>query len=493
MSNYLAFDLGAESGRAMLGVLEGGRLRLEELHRFLNQPVRLPDGLYWDSLRLFHDIREGLRVAGRERALKLDGVAVDTWGVDYGLLDGNGELIVNPRHYRDARNGPAYEAALKAAGKETIFEHTGLQFMALNSLYQLYAAKLACSPGLGSARSLLFMPDLLSYWLCGEQKNELTIASTSQFYNPAQKRWSTELFETLGLPTCLLGDIVLPGTRLGGLLDEIRDTCALGETPVFATAGHDTASAVAAVPATGERPWCYISSGTWSLMGVEIDEPIVTKKALELTLTNEVGVEGKVRLLKNIAGLWLVQECRRAWLLEGQEYSYAELTEMAAAAPAFAAVIDPDAFLEPGHMPERIAAYCRKTGQAVPAGPGGFVRVCLESLAYRYRQVLESLEALVGFRIEDIHIVGGGSRNRLLNRFVAEATGRRVIAGPTEATAAGNLLVQAMGAGEMAGLREIRQVVRASFELETVEGGGAAVEWDRAYERYLGVVSRAGR
>ncbi|MBL0161625.1 MAG: rhamnulokinase [Bryobacterales bacterium] len=484
MSNYLAFDLGAESGRAMLGTLEGGRLRLEELHRFLNQPVRVPDGLYWDTFRLFHDIREGLRIAGRERQLVLNGVAVDTWGVDYGLLDSNGELCQTPRHYRDPRNNAAYDAALAAAGRENIFNHTGLQFMPLNSLYQLYAARLAGTPALDIATRLLFMPDLLSYWLCGVQKNELTIASTSQFYNPAQKRWSTELFETLGLPPAILGDIVLPGTRLGGLLDEIRDTCALGPTPVFATAGHDTASAVAAVPATGERSWCYISSGTWSLMGVEIDEPVVTPKALELTLTNEVGVEGKVRLLKNIAGLWLVQECRRAWILEGKEYTYAELTEMAAGADPFLAVLDPDQFLDPGHMPERIAAYCRSTGQPVPERPGQFVRICLESLALRYRQVLESLEALVGFPIEVIHIVGGGSRNGLLNRFVAEATARTVVAGPNEATAAGNILVQAMGAGEIAGLPHLRQVVRDSFDLETIDATRDPA-WDRAYQRFL--------
>lgn len=489
MSHYVAIDLGAESGRAMLGTLEGGRLRLEELHRFLNEPVRLPDGLYWDAFRLFRDIREGLRKAGRERGLKLDGVAVDTWGVDYGLLDGNGELVVNPRHYRDARNQAAYDAALAAAGKENIFDQTGLQFMALNSLYQLYAAKLAGSPGLRAAEKLLFMPDLLSYWLCGAQKNELTITSTSQFYNPRLKRWSTELLETLGLPTHFLGEIVAPGTRLGGLTDEICDTCGLGETPVFATAGHDTAAAVAAVPATGDRPWCYISSGTWSLMGVEIDEPIVTAKALELTLTNEIGVEGKTRLLKNIAGLWLVQECRRAWLLEGHDYNYAELTRMAGEAPAFAAVLDPDEFLDPGHMPERIAAYCRKTGQAAPAGPGGFVRTCLESLAFRYRQVLESLESLVGHRMEVIHIVGGGSQNGLLNQFVASATGRTVVAGPTEATAAGNVLVQAMGAGEVNGLGALREVVRASFGLETYEGREMD-SWDRAYETYLRVRGR---
>lgn len=483
MSRYLAFDLGAESGRAILGTLENGRLELEELHRFLNEPVRLPDGLYWDTFRLFHDIREGLRIAGRERKLKLDGVAVDTWGVDFGLLDSNGELCLNPRHYRDPRNQAAYEEALGRAGREKIFAETGIQFMALNSLYQLYAARMAASPGLWSASRLLFLPDLFNYWLCGEQANELTIASTSQFFNPAKKEWSLALFDALGLPKAILGRVLLPGRPLGVLLDEICATCALEPAPVFTTASHDTASAVAAVPAAGNRPWCYISSGTWSLMGVEVDEPVINGKSLEMNLTNEIGVEGKIRLLKNIAGLWIVQECRRQWLLEGREYSYAELTEMAAGAPPFVAVIDPDRFIEPGEMPRRIAEFCRKTGQKEPESHAQIVRIALESLALRYRDVLEMIEDLTGLRIEVIHIVGGGSRNGLLNQFVAAATGRTVVAGPAEATAAGNILVQAMGAGQVDGLDALRRVVRESFYLETIEPRPDPA-WDRAYERF---------
>lgn len=484
MSHYLAFDLGAESGRAMLGSLQDGKLQLEELHRFLNEPVRLPDGLYWDAFRLFHDIREGLRIAGRERNLRLDGIAVDTWGVDFGLADSNGELCLNPRHYRDPRNQAAYEAATQKAGRERIFNATGVQFMALNSLYQLYAARLAGSPGLWSAARLLFMPDLFNYWLCGVQANELTIASTSQFYNPAAKQWATELFDALALPKNILGPVLQPGVRLGVLLDEIASACALASVPVFATASHDTASAVAAVPASEGRPWCYISSGTWSLMGVETRAPVINAKALDLNLTNEIGVDGRIRLLKNIAGLWIVQECRRQWQLEGREYSYAELTEMAAGAPAFLAVIDPDRFIEPGNMPQRIAEACRSTGQPVPESPAQFVRVALESLALRYRQVLEMIESLTGAKNEVIHIVGGGSRNGLLNQFVAAATGRRVVAGPAEATAAGNILVQAMGAGEIGSLEELRRVVRESFYLETI-GARPDPGWDRAYERYL--------
>jgi rhamnulokinase len=484
MSHFLAFDLGAESGRAMLGRLEQGRLELEELDRFLNQPVRLPDGLYWDSLRLFHEIREGLRVAGRERKLHLDGIGVDTWGVDFGLVDEAGRLVDAPRHYRDARNNGMLERTFAVVPRERIFELTGLQFMQLNSLYQLYAAKLEGTAGLRAGAQLLFMPDLLSYWLSGVRKNELTIASTSQFYNPAAKQWAYELFEALELPAGLLGEIVPPGTRLGPLLDEVADTSGLEGAPVFATAGHDTAAAVAAAPATGERPWCYISSGTWSLMGLELASPLIHEGVLKANFTNEVGAAGRIRFLKNIAGLWLVQECRRAWALETREYSYTQLTGMAAQAPAFQAVLDPDAFLEPGHMPERIAEYCRRTGQAAPEQPGTMIRVILESLALRYRQVLELLDELGGQRVEVIHIMGGGSKNTLLNQFVADATGRTVVAGPAEATAAGNVLVQAMGAGFVADLEEARAVVRASFPLETFtpdrrEG------WDAAYERYL--------
>ena len=493
MSHYLALDLGAESGRAILGDLSAGKLVLEELHRFSNQPVRLPDGLYWDAIRLFHEIREGLRIAGRNRGLKLSGIGVDTWGVDFGLLDAHGELISNPRHYRDARNNGMMERTFATVPRAEVFRHTGLQFMQFNSLFQLNAIRQGASPSLDAASRLLFMPDLLSYWLSGVQKNELTISSTSQFWNPAEARWATELFDALNLPKKLLGDVVLPGTKLGGLLDEIRETSGLGETPVFATAGHDTASAVAAVPAAGpfagDAPWCYISSGTWSLMGVELDAPVINARTLELNYTNEVGVDGKVRFLKNIAGLWLVQECRRAWALEGTEYSYNELTVMASGAAPFAAVIDPDAFLEPGSMPERISAFCARTGQTAPQNPASFVRTCLESLAFRYRQVLESLEEVTGRRIETIYIVGGGSKNALLNRFVAEATGKTVVAGPGEATAIGNLLVQAMGAGEVDGLKGLRAVVRNSFELERFEAEGTTPEWDRAYERYLKIIA----
>lgn len=491
MRHYLAIDLGAESGRAMLGTLDSGRLQMEELHRFLNQPVSLPEGLYWDSFRLFHDICEGLRVAGRERKLHLDGIAVDTWGVDYGLLGANGALVENPRCYRDPRTNGMFEKTFAVISKSEIFAETGLQFMELNTLYQLHAAKLAQAPGLQVATRLLFMPELLSYWLCGTAKNELTIASTSQFYNPATKSWSKKILHALGLPEGILGEIVPPGALLGYLRDDLQDRAGLGRTPVYATAGHDTAAAVAAVPAQGQD-WCYISSGTWSLMGIELMQPLINDEVARLNFTNEVGVEGRIRLLKNIAGLWLVQECRRAWQLEGTDYAYADLAARAEASGPAAGWVNPDAFITPGHMPQRIAEYCAKTGQPAPEGPGAMVRCILESLALRYRQVLEGLETLVGRPLPVIHIVGGGSQNRVLNQLVADATGKTVVAGPAEATAIGNVLVQAMGGKAIASLDELRRVVAESFALESFAPRRDS-HWDRAALKFAAITSATAK
>jgi len=488
MSHYLAFDLGAESGRAILGTLESGRLALEEIHRFLNTPVRVFSSLYWDTLRLWHEIQQGLRIAGRERQTALDGIGVDTWGVDFALLDASGAMLENPRHYRDARTNGMLDAVFKLIPREEVFAQTGIQFMQINSLYQLYAMRLAGSPVLDCAHTLLMTPDLFNYWLTGVVKSELTIASTSQFYNPRRTGWATELFDRLDLPKSILPEIVAPGTRLGPLLPQIAEASHLSAVPVYATGSHDTASAVAAAPADGDS-WCYISSGTWSLMGVELDAPVIDARSLALNLTNEMGACGKTRLLKNITGLWLLQECRRAWALAGREYSYDELTTMATGAPPFSAVIDPDAFLEPDEMPSKISAHCHATGQKAPESAAAIARTIFESLALRYREVLESLESLLGRRLGTIHIVGGGSRNRVLNQFVADACGRTVIAGPAEATAMGNVLIQAMGAGELAGLSAVREIVRRSCALETFTPRPAAA-WDRAYEKFREVVRR---
>lgn len=481
MSHYLAFDLGAESGRAMLGSLSAGKLALEELHRFPNNPVRVPGALYWDTLRLWHEIQHGIDVAARERKLSLDGIGIDTWGVDFGLLGADGLLIDSPRHYRDPRTNGVMEKLFTVVPRDQVFGYTGVQFMQLNTLYQLYAMKLAGSPALAGARHLLNMPDLFNYWLTGVSRSEQTIASTTQFFNPERMTWATELLKRLDLPGEILSPIVPPGTLLGKMLEAPY-------APVYATAGHDTAAAVAAVPAEPGDNWCYISSGTWSLMGLELDAPVINAQSLALNYTNEIGVAGKIRLLKNIAGLWLLQECRRAWTVEGAEYSYDQLTRMASEARPFTAAVNPDAFLEPGGMPARIAEHCRKTLQAVPATHGEFARSILESLALRYRQVVESLETLAQRKIEVIHIVGGGSRNALLNQFVADCTGRHVVAGPGEATAAGNILVQAMGAGELANLNDVRTVVRHSFRLTTLEPRPSDA-WDRAYQGFRALVA----
>jgi rhamnulokinase len=468
MGHYLAIDLGAESGRAILGSLQDGKLAVEELHRFPNTPVREPDGLYWDARKLWQEIRRGIATAVEDRRIPLSGIGVDTWGVDFALLAEDGALIENPRHYRDSRNSGVMEKIFEIVPRAEVFGYTGIQMMQINSLVQWYSMKLADAPALRSARRLLSIPDLFNYWLTGVAKSESSIASTTQFFNPSQMLWATELLKRLSLPTEILCDIVHPGTLLGPSVEPPH-------VPVYAVAGHDTGSAVAAVPAAHGHDWCYISSGTWSLIGLELDAPIVNQQSLEANITNEVGVAGKIRFLKNIAGLWLVQECRRAWSLEGDEFSYEDLTRMAAAARPFVAALDPDAFLEPDDMPRKITEYCRNTGQHVPATHGEFVRTILESLARRYREVMENLERLSGRKIEVIHIVGGGSKNQLLNQLVADCTRRRVVAGPAEATAIGNILVQALGAKELSGLGEIREVVRRSFAPVTVEPGDA---WD---------------
>jgi len=480
MSHYLAFDLGAESGRAVLGSLSGGKLAVEELHRFPNTPVHVLGALYWDTLRLWHEIQHGLRVALRERKLSLQGIGIDTWGVDCALLGADGALLENPRHYRDSRNNGVMEKVFEVVPRDQVFATTGIQFMQINTLYQLYGMKLTGSPALASARKLLHIPDLFNYWLTGVAKSEATIASTSQFLNPATMTWATDLLRRLELPADMLCPIVPPGTLLGNSLEAPHPQ-------VYAIGGHDTASAVAAVPSRGGDNWCYISSGTWSLMGLELDAPLINDQSLALNYTNEVGLGGKIRLLKNIAGLWLLQECRRAWMLEGAEYSYDQLTRMASEARPFTAALNPYVFLEPFDMPRKIADHCTRTGQQPPQTHGEFARAILESLALCYRHVVESLEALSRRRIEVIHIVGGGSRNGLLNQFVADCTGCPVIAGPAEATAIGNILAQAMGAGELGGLDELRAVVRNTFELTTVEPHPSAA-WDQAYKRYRALV-----
>lgn len=483
----LAFDLGAESGRAILGRFDGERLELEELHRFPTGGTAVLDRLYWDVLRLHDGIKQGLRAAA---GAGIASVGVDTWGVDFGLLAADGTLLDNPRHYRDPRTDGVLGRALERVPRERVFAATGVQLLPINTLFQLLSMQEQSAPQLGAAHRLLMMADLLHYFLTGEQVCEFTNATTTQLYDPRQGRWSTELFEAFGLPQGILPEIVPPATRIGPLLETVSRDCGLASgIPVVAPATHDTGAAVAAVPAEGPD-FAYISSGTWSLMGAELQAPDLSPDALRCNFTNEGGVGGTFRFLKNIMGLWLVQECRRTWSAEGRNLSYDELTRAAAEAPGFGPLVDPDdgRFLPPGDMPGRVVAFCRETGQAVPAGVGAVIRCLLESLALKYRWVLERLEEVLGRRLEPVHVVGGGIRNALLCQLTADATGRPVVAGPAEATAIGNLLVQALGLGRIGSVEDIRAVARASCEPRTFAPDGDHGRWEEAYGRFRGLL-----
>lgn len=485
---FAAVDLGAESGRVVAGHYNGKHLELEVMHRFANTPVLADGTFYWDVLRLWHEIQSGLGSLGQTVG-QVAGIGVDTWGVDFGLLDATDKLIGNPVHYRDQRNAGMMELAQKLVPGEEIYSLTGIQFMPFNSLFQLLAIKNRAPEQLQAAHNLLFMPDLLHFWLSGQKSNEYSISSTSQMLNAVSRTWDTELLAQMGLPAHLLAPPVLPGTRIGELRPEVAAACNLpSSTPIIAPACHDTGSAVAAVPwETGVRA-AYLSSGTWSLMGLELKEPLITEESFRLGFTNEGGADGTIRFLKNIAGLWLVQECRRTWLRQGHEYSYVELTRLAAEIPAGGPIVEPDAsvFAAPGDMPLAIREYCQKTGQPAPQSVGQVVRCCLDSLALKYRWTLEKLESLSGVPLEALYVVGGGTQNKLLSQLTADCINRPVICGPVEATAAGNVLLQAMGSGELANLAEIRNVVRSSFESETfVPTPQNRGSWEDTYLRFL--------
>jgi rhamnulokinase len=490
---YLAVDLGAESGRAVLGRFDGDRITLDEVHRFPNVPVRLPDGLHWDVLRIMGEVKEGIARAAKSGG-RIESLGVDAWGVDFGLLDRDGCLISNPYHYRDPRTEGMDERAFGRMPKEEIYETTGIQFMPINTLFQLLAME--GSPLLGAAQTLLLIPDLINYWLTGEQVCEFTDASTTQLCDARSGTWALELLETMRLPGRIFGEIVPPGTRLGPLLPEVAaETGAKGGLPVTAVASHDTASAVVAVPAEGEN-FAYISSGTWSLVGVELPKPAIAPEGMRANFTNEGGFGGTTRFLKNVMGLWLLQECRRTWAREEREYSYEELTRLAQEAPAAGPLVDPDhpAFLPPGDMPARIRRFCRETRQSPPEEPGEVVRCVLESLALKYRWVLERAEEITGQRADVVHVVGGGVRNTLLCQLTADATQRPVRAGPVEATALGNVMVQAYARGYLGSLEEIRAAVRgSSVEVRDYQPQGSADEWDEAYERLRGVMDAAAQ
>ena len=490
-SHFLAFDLGAESGRAILGTLDGGKLSLTEKHRFANPHGKMLGRFQWDLLGQWEQLKTGLRNASADLAGDLAGIGVDTWGVDFGLLAADGQILANPTMYRDPCTDGIPERTFARVPWKTIFQATGIQFMQINTLYQLAAMREAKNDLLNAAQTLLFTPDLFNYLLCGSRQSELSIASTSQMYDPRQRRWATEILEKLEIPTRILPQIVPSGTVLGNLRQDVASECGAKISPVIAPGCHDTASAVAAVPATEGEDYCYLSSGTWSLMGVELQEPIVSDKALKYNYTNEMGVGPCVRFLKNIMGLWLVQECRRYWQKRGDDRGYAELTAMAEQAEAFGPLIDPahPPFLKPGEMVEKIDQFCAKTKQRTPTTRGAYVRTCLESLALAYRRTMEGLQDVLGKKIGIIHIVGGGAQNELLNQMTADACARPVVAGPVEATAIGNILVQAMAVGRVKSLADARAIVRENFNVQRYEPRNTA-KWDAAYQRYMEIVDK---
>lgn len=492
-TDYLALDLGAESGRGLLGRFDGGRLSLEEVHRFPNGPVRMLDSLHWDVPRLFEEMKTALGKAAAGHP-GLDGVGVDTWGVDFGLVGRGETLLGNPVHYRDRRTDGMMEAAFGLVPRERIYEITGLQFMPINTAYQLLGMKAAGSPLLEVAETLLMMPDLFGWLLTGRQAGERTDASTTQLLDPRDGSWSDELCRGLGLPRSILPELIDPGTELGPLRKSVAEELGIaGPITVLAPGTHDTASAVAAVPTrgTGSSPpdWCYLSSGTWSLLGVEVPRPVITEATRRANFTNEGGVAGTTRLLKNIMGLWLVQECRRTWARSGRDYSYDELIARARAARPFATLVEPDdpSFLAPGDMPARLAAYAARTGQPGPLDEGAVVRCALEGLALKYRWTIRRLQEILGTTIRSVHVVGGGSRNALLCQFTADACGIPVLAGPVEATAAGNVLLQAMARGRVGSLADARAIVAASFPVDTYEPRDSAA-WDDASGRFEALV-----
>ena len=477
---YLAFDFGAQSGRAVLGYLQAGILTTEEVHRFDNEPVQYGGSLHWDLPRLWFEVRKTFSKLGEA---ELSGIGVDAWGVDYALLGERGELLQNPYHYRDRRTEGIVEEVLSRIDKEEIYKTTGIQFMPINTLYQLVAARKETPQLLAAAKYLLTIPDLFNYWLTGRAVCEFTNASTTQMVDLLKRTWAVELMQRLNLPAQLPAPIVEPGSILGALLPGIAGQSSLSGTAVIAPACHDTGSAVAAVSARDGT--AFLSSGTWSLLGTELDCPVLTRDALRMNFTNEGGVNGTTRLLKNVMGLWMLQGCRDSWTVKGQCYDYRELIELAVREPAFRHLVDPDdeSFLRPPDMLTAIQQFCVRTHQSSPEGPGAYVRAVLESLAFKYRCVLRNLEQVSGKHIEQIRIIGGGSKNRVLNQFTADATGRRVLAGPAEATALGNVAVQILATGEAASLKEVREIVDRSFPTEIFDPLETD-KWDQHAERF---------
>jgi len=499
---YLAIDMGASGGRHLAGQFDGKTLTLKELYRFENGPIDLAGTFYWNLPSLWTHVQEGLKAAGAAVGKEIVSVGVDTWGVDFALLGRGDTLLGNPVCYRDARTDGIMEKAFDIVPKSEVFRQSGLQFMQFNTLYQLLAMKQARSPLLDVAESFLMMPDLFHWLLSGIKSNEFTNATTTQFFDPVRKDWAMPMLERFDLPTRLFQPVSLPGTVLGSFRPALVEATGLKSTKIVLPGSHDTASAVMSVPTaspTGQTDWAYISLGTWALMGIESPKPVVNDTVAQLNFTNEGGVGGTMRILKNICGMWLLQECRRTWNQQGRKgktglpLDWNDLNDMAQEAKPFVSFIDPDAreFLGPTDMPRAIVEFCRKTGQPVPDSEGGIVRCALDSLALKFRQALEMCETIGGRRIETIHIVGGGTQHGQLCQAAADACGCRVVAGPIEATAIGNMMMQAVADGAVANIEEARHVIRSSFDVaEYLPATQRAGEWSDAYERFMAVLGK---
>ncbi|MCY1719215.1 rhamnulokinase [Prolixibacteraceae bacterium Z1-6] len=482
-NKFLAFDLGASSGRAILGTLENGKLELTEVHRFKNQMIRIHGSYYWNIYSLFDELKTGLKKCITELNIQPDSIGIDTWGVDYSLVSASGQLVGLPFAYRDHRTDTAIEEFFSVLSKKETYLLSGIQFMQFNTLFQLYASKKEKHSRLNIAESLLFTPDTLNYLFTGVKKNEYTIASTSQLLKPGKAEWEKKLFKAANISEDLVGEIVQPGTSVGNILDEIQDDTGSKQIPCIAVASHDTASAIASVPTDGGN-WAYLSSGTWSLLGIESPEPMVSEETLAMNFTNEGGVEGTTRFLKNIMGMWLIQECKRNWD-EEKVMEWQEIVDLSMEAKHFKCFINPDnsVFLNPGNMPKAIQEYCRETNQPVPETKGEIARCIYDSLVLKYKFTIKQIESVTGKQIDKLHIIGGGANNKMMNQLTADAIGIPVFAGPTEATAIGNLMMQAKAAGTVRSLAEIRDVIKNSFEIG-VYTPSPKLDWEAAYKKF---------
>ncbi|HNX56715.1 MAG TPA: FGGY-family carbohydrate kinase [Prolixibacteraceae bacterium] len=485
--SFLAFDLGATSGRSILGTIEQGRLQMKELTRFPNQMLQIGKHFHWNIYSLFEHFKAAL-AAVKEEGIEISSIGIDTWGVDFALIAKDGTILGAPYAYRDPHTQGMPEKFFEIVSREKVYGLTGIQVMNFNSLYQLFALKQNDSSLLEAASEMLFMPDALSYLLTGNKVVEYTIASTSQILNPKTKQFESQLLEAAGVSPSILGPIVMPGHVVGTLTDDLAEESELGKIPVIAVAGHDTGCAVAAVPAENEN-FAYLSSGTWSLMGIEVKDAIINDETFALNFTNEGGIEGTTRFLKNITGMWLLEQCLKEWKKEGITYAYEKLVKMAESAPAFQSLIDPDhaSFANPVCMTKAICEYCAATGQPAPSSHAEFVRCIFESLSLKYKYVLGKIKGLAPFPIEKLHVIGGGSKNPLLNQWTANALGIPVVAGPSEATAIGNIMIQAKAAGCVDSHAEMRQIIRESVHLEEFEPKNSS-EWEAAYQKFLRMI-----